>query len=230
LKTNLLRKVEQENHEGEESWAISYGDMITLLLSFFVLFFSTDFDKEKKTKSENHLMAKFNASIENGPIHEITPQMEPIASMMPKAKVTRLENRLLVTFDQMGFFSSGEVEPNMAGVEILKKFATKYVPYAGQYRLSIKSFTDNKKVNNDVPRRFKDNLELSVLRSVAVMRVLQQAGIPLNRMEIAGQGEMTKILKLLSKLDLTKLNEKELNDISRTVVLVIKHDDEQGVL
>jgi hypothetical protein len=62
------------------------------------------------------------------------------------------------------------------------------------------------------------------------MRVLQQAGIPLNRMEIAGQGEMTKILKLLSKLDLTKLNEKQLNDISRTVVLVIKHDDEQGVL
>jgi flagellar motor protein MotB len=42
-----LSKDHEEEVESEGTWAISYGDMITLLLSFFVIFFTTDFDKKK---------------------------------------------------------------------------------------------------------------------------------------------------------------------------------------
>jgi flagellar motor protein MotB len=41
--------------ESEGTWAVSYGDMITLLLSFFVIFYNTDFEKEKTLKINHHL-------------------------------------------------------------------------------------------------------------------------------------------------------------------------------
>jgi hypothetical protein len=51
------------------------------------------------------------------------------------------------------------------------------------------------------------------------MKVLQLAGIPLNRMEIAGAGELETIEKVLpNKEGLTK---EELASFSRTIVLVI---------
>ena len=49
----IAKTEELMSTESEGSWAISYGDMITLLLTFFILFFSTDKSKpEQKEKQE----------------------------------------------------------------------------------------------------------------------------------------------------------------------------------
>ena len=56
------------------------------------------------------------------------------------------------------------------------------------------------------------------------MRHLQKAGIPLNRMEIAGVGELRTIEKIIPKSN--QLNQKELDALSRTVMLVIKPEKE----
>ena len=45
---STLRTKKHEEVDAEGSWAISYGDMITVLLAFFVMFFSVDFKDEEK--------------------------------------------------------------------------------------------------------------------------------------------------------------------------------------
>lgn len=40
MRKRKLKKIHSQIHtDSDGSWAISYGDMITLLLSFFVIFF-----------------------------------------------------------------------------------------------------------------------------------------------------------------------------------------------
>jgi flagellar motor protein MotB len=54
-----FRRRRTANHleiDTEGSWAISYGDMITLLLSFFIIFFSTDQEKDRMKAMESALL------------------------------------------------------------------------------------------------------------------------------------------------------------------------------
>jgi flagellar motor protein MotB len=226
-----------EEHESDELWAISYGDMITLLLSFFVIYFSTDFDKGKKKEVDNHLLSAFKIESVSSPVQQTsflnkTSMVKnidaPKFDLLKNAKITKIDDRLIVTFDQMNFFKTGEIDPNTQGTETLKAFAEKFTPYAGMYRISIKAFTDTRSVSSR--HRYKDNMELSALRALAALRIIQKAGIPLNRMEIAGYGEMNNLESLLTADKLKSLTDEQLKDISRTVVLIIKHDNEQSVL
>lgn len=237
LKKKLLLQTAEE-HENDELWAISYGDMITLLLSFFVIFFSTDFKKNQKDQMDDHLIANFRMlDLKNNkklpPSGETLGQGKklndaPKFDLIKNARITKVDDRLLVTFDQMNFFKIAEVEPNAGGVEALKSFATKFVPYAGLYKISVKAFTDKRPVKNG--HRYKDNMELSALRALSALRILQNAGIPLNKLEIAGYGEMNKLFSLISPAKLKELSGSEIQDISRTIVLIIKHENEQSVL
>lgn len=235
-----LKKMQEtfEEHENDELWAISYGDMITLLLSFFVIFFSTDFKKNQQEKLDDHLMSSFKTSdlvlekkypksLESNQAKKST-SAELKFELLKNTKITKVDDRLLVTFDKLNFFDSGITDPNKEGEIMLKAFAEKYLPYSGMYKLSIKAFTDRRPVTNK--HRYKDNMELSALRALAALRVMQKAGIPLNRLEIAGYGEMDHLKHFIDEEKLNKLNQKEINDISRTLVIIIKHDNEQGIL
>lgn len=271
----LGKKLNDHSHEEQENdelWAISYGDMITLLLSFFVIFFSTDFKKNKADQVDNHLLSKFKvthftnerspASIADNTAMEgksitaigkvedadgkkaeaITKKGEidgdkgqgkkaddaPKFELLKNAKITKINDRLLVTFEHMNFFKTAIIEPNEEGTQTLKAFAEKFVPYAGVYKISVKAFTDKRPVKNG--HRFKDNMELSTLRALAALRVLQEAGIPLDRLEIAGYGEMNKLQALITPEKFKELSTTELLDVSRTIILIIKHDNEQSVI
>ena len=228
----------EEDSEG--TWAISYGDMITLLLSFFVIFYNADFEKNKQVKLNHHL----SFDIENLKPHLTTVKADPVAKKAAvegtpgdtsasnisvnglsdfDIKVHEVGDNLVVTFGKISFFDSGSTEVRKETIPFLKLFTEKYLPYAGKYQLSIKGFTDKKPVRKE-RRNYKDNLELSVLRAVSAMRHLQKAGLPLNRMEIAGVGELRTIEKIIPKS--TQLDPKELEALSRTVMLVIKPEKE----
>jgi flagellar motor protein MotB len=230
MKKNRLSEQSFEEHESDELWAISYGDMITLLLSFFVIFFSTDFKKTKIDDLDKHLMSSFKMVNMNQAFKSPASSNEALQfDLLKNAKITKIDDRLVITFDTMTFFKVGEIEPNQEGQAMLRAFAEKFTPYAGIYHVSIKAFTDSRKVSTK-HLNYKDNMELSALRALAALRVIQRAGIPLDRMEIAGYGEMNKLQSLMTKERLKAFSPEQIKDISRTVVLIIKHDNEQSVL
>jgi flagellar motor protein MotB len=202
--------------------------MITLLLSFFVIFYNADFKETKIEKLNQYL----GFQIEN-----LKPSMAEVSGGKSKQKekveisdlgdfdikVEQVDENLVVTFGKFSFFDSGKTEIRKEASEVLRLFAEKYLPFASKYSLSIKGFTDKKPVMQ-IERAFKDNLELSALRAISAMRLLRSQGIPLARMEIAGIGELKSIAKVIPSP--TQLTNAELNAISRTVVLVIKPEKE----
>jgi chemotaxis protein MotB len=225
----LTKKKYHLEEDSEGSWAISYGDMITLLLSFFVIFFTTDLKKEK-VHNLNNYMSFAMEELKEIP-SDILRVGERASLKFDKnelsgldIKVQQSNDQVIVSFGRFSFFKSGHTEVSEDGIEILKKFAAKYLPFAGTYSLSIKGFTDKVKVSTENHRRYKDNLELSALRSISAMRIIQQAGIPLNRMEIAGAGELNLIDELIPEIKAA--SEHERNEYSRTVIIVISPEKE----
>jgi len=231
----LKNQVFHHSHEEAEEvelWAISYGDMITLLLSFFVIFFSTDFKKKEEEKVDQHLIEnfQFHAVKIDQKVKSIlkTEQIKEIEKLLEKTRIAKINDRLLVTFDQMNFFDTAQTDPTKDGELLLNQLGQKLLPYAGQYKFLIKAFTDKRPVKG--MHRYKDNMELSALRAISAVRVLQKAGIPLRQLEIAGYGEMDKLKNFIDEKQIEKLSQSEINDLSRTLVIIIKHDKEQSVL
>ncbi len=192
---SVLRRQRLNNHieiDTEGSWAISYGDMITLLLTFFILFFSTDKDRDRMNSMSSSLIAKLDSKRTKDVVqnqftgHDASIDQEVKDRL--KANVHKVGQKLIVEFPETSFFDLGKVDLSPKGHESLRNFVKIYMPYSGNYILGIRAFTDNKRVRHRA--RFKDNIELSALRSVAAMRALQKYGIPLNRMRVGGFGEL----------------------------------------
>ncbi len=234
-----LSKGEAEEVESEGTWAISYGDMITLLLSFFVIFFSTDFDKAKNEEMKTQVIhelstidfnettiLKESATAKNAK-SDVSKIKDHINSEKAVIEVINSNNNIIIKFSGVSFFNSGKVDITEDGKKVLTAFSEKFLPYAGLYKLSVKGFTDQRKVmrRND---RFKDNLELSALRAVSAMRELQKNGIPLTNLDIAGHGEMMKIQKIIEDAD--TITDDQKNALSRTIVMIIKPEKEESFL
>jgi flagellar motor protein MotB len=197
-----------------------------------MIYFTTDFKEQKVEKLNKHMSFSIEGSI---PVvskvkeaNEIDHKVKNLPDLkMPNVKVTSVNDQIVISFGNTSFFDSGSTLVHPHGQDILIGFAQKFIPYSGNYRISVKGFTDKRRVlqpRKGVFRKYEDNLELSALRSLSAMRVLQKAGIPLNRMEIAGVGELLAINSLLA--DTQGFNEDKINALSRTIVIVVKAEKE----
>lgn len=228
----LAKKSYHLDEDSEGTWAVSYGDMITLLLSFFVIFFTTDVQKEKNQKLTSLMAFDLNQLQEvpqqirhQGKNATLNFDMKELEGL--NVKLHQKDEKLIVTFGKFSFFKSGHTDMRNEGEQILKRFVQIYLPYAGKYRISIKGFTDKSKVSSISGRRFRDNLELSALRSISAMRIMQKEGIPLNRMEIAGAGELKSVSEILPQLKMSTAS--EVKDYSRTIVLILSPEKESSL-
>ena len=212
-----IRKPEAIDAEG--SWAISYGDMITVLLAFFVMFFSVDFKKEKEEVINISLIealltekSKAKVSFGNQEILEGLSQENAI-------EVKQLDNdNVLVFYRGESFFASGGTWIFPDKISTLKDFSTRVMPFLGEYKIVIQAYTDNTPVSPG--RRYRDNTELAVLRSVAIMRVLLAEGIDSDRIEVTGKGILNKQILKLMNIELS--DDKTIKSMQRTVSFVLR--------
>lgn len=232
--TGVLKKSQLHEEVEAETWALSYGDMITLLLSFFVIYFTTDPVQTKVNKLNQHMSFSIEGVLTSpntaNPLGKNSIESAELKTVkLPEAVLTNVKavavgEMVVISFGATSFFESGSTKLHAGGVSILKQFTEKYLPFAGNYQLSVKGFTDKTPVQKAYGKKYEDNLELSALRSIAAMRVLQNSGIPLNRMDIAGAGELNAIDKILP--DAAGMTEEQINAVSRTIVIVVKPEKE----
>ena len=206
----LSRDEGEDGTDVDGTWAISYGDMITLLLTFFILFFSLDkVDPDSVPNSVKKDIVGILAP--ESPSNPVAPP--PPGALHPDAiaigtdpnstsvekkvidefggELTKKGHQITIRFPGVSFFNSGSIRLTRAGADHLRKFAKAAAKYPNKYTILVRAFTDNAPVRKIPGRPFQDNLELSGLRSVAAMRELTQAGLPLSSMRIAGFGEVS---------------------------------------
>ena len=158
----------EEEVDSEGSWAVSYGDMVTLLLTFFIIFFTTDPKQGTKQRVElkvsliEALKNKSSNGAESGNREDINignNKEEGIDRKILKdwnGVAHEKGNHVIIEFPYTSFFSSGKVELTKEGQKAITDFVNIYMPYAGNYNIGIRAFADKRKVLNK-NRKFSDN-------------------------------------------------------------------------
>mgnify|MGYP001947008696 CR=1 FL=1 len=217
LRGNSLRNSQEESFD-HGSWAISYGDLVTILLSFFILFFSTDFGKKDKNLIDQSLVESIEGSLF---------MSEPMSAELKDEAVSIKKidkDHFLVFFKNTSFFDSGSVNPNKTFDDKMINFVSKIDPFLSKFKLVIHAYTDSTPVSSK--SRFHDNVELSGLRAISVKKKLETLGIEGRRMEISGKGILSEeVIKFMGiSLDDTE----KVKKVQRTVAFVVRRDYMDG--
>ena len=131
----LKRKVDITNNvDTEGSWAVSYGDMVTLLLAFFILFFSMSQKQIEAKAIQKSLLASLANLTQKVEVPKYTSHegeqdkrhdrlLEVEVFNKYGARTDKLGTYIFIEFPGMSFFDSGKTVINTNSKEILTEFA-----------------------------------------------------------------------------------------------------------
>ncbi len=201
--------------KGAPMWVVTFGDLMSLLLCFFVLLLSFSeidaqkykelagsmaqaFGVQKKEKVFKMPMGQKIIAREHERAHMARRQKEDFSKRVKKAiieaKLGKLQNLIQVEMTEDGAiirmmgettFESGKADVRPQMIPLLEKIAAALQTTKGQ--IIISGHTDNVPISSG---RFASNLELSAARATKVAQVLLSKGhIDPRRLSVAGFGE-----------------------------------------
>ncbi|HEY6240238.1 MAG TPA: OmpA family protein [Burkholderiales bacterium] len=103
-------------------------------------------------------------------------------------QVRQYKDMLTVDVAEQMFFDSGKADLKVSGKAVLKKVGEALKGYEDKV-IRIVGHTDNVPISKSAQKIFPSNWELSVARATTVVRYLQEAGIPPERMVASGRAE-----------------------------------------
>lgn len=107
-------------------------------------------------------------------------------------QVRQYKNMLSVDVAEKIFFDSGRAELKGSGKEVLKTVGEALKSYDSKI-IRVVGYTDNVPIAKSMQKVYPSNWELSVARATNVVRFLQDAGVPPERMVAAGRGEFSPV-------------------------------------
>jgi chemotaxis protein MotB len=209
----VSRKKNTDEHENLERWLITYSDLITLLLAFFIMMYTfSKQDAQKYQEVSEQLKAIFSGRsvLSGGSGSSTTPGLSNVvgttalsaeeiarelenevramaASTDPKQKISvfRDERGIVIRIMDKAFFDEGKAELKETAKRALEKIVPIMVNSSRPIR--IEGHTD------DVPIRtseFRSNWELSVRRATEVVRYLIEThNFPPQKISASGYAE-----------------------------------------
>ncbi|MCC0631853.1 flagellar motor protein MotB [Clostridioides sp. ZZV15-6388] len=208
---------EDEKEENNERWLLTYSDLITLLMIFFVIMYSmSNVDAEKYKQLSQSLSSAFGGSsgvIEGGQ-SKIEPVVDPNNNNLDslqnpefKEVAENIQNYL----NESGLANSVSLKAQDRGLVISLKdtilFDTGKAVIINDSRdkiiqigkmlnemnsyIRVEGHTDNLSIKNS---EFKSNWDLSVMRATNVVQLLiDSAGIAPDKLSAVGYGEFRPI-------------------------------------
>jgi hypothetical protein len=182
--------------------------MITLLVTFFILFFSATSGGQGDTthRLKQDLMLQLKTKLEHAAHPKVATPVRPATERRPDDQLIQntqnvkkqpttwsvepIGSQMVINFEQISFFKFASTQLSYQGKSALRQFAPAFKPFASEYQILIRAFTDDKPVRS-FHVDYKNNLELSTIRALHTAEYLTGLGIPLNRLRLAGFGEST---------------------------------------
>ncbi|WP_174410299.1 OmpA/MotB family protein [Desulfovibrio psychrotolerans] len=208
--------------EGEEQtseWLMTFADLVTLLLVFFILLFSmsvidqkrfTDSfltvrqvfggkDKDLLTTTVRHDDASIMDSVrlQKQLIESQRKVFSDVRTFMNQKGVEGIvgavfdEGIITLRVPSGVMFGKGEVELTPQGEALLMSLRDFFLKNKTQ-TINIKGYTDDTMPTTG--SRFKDNWEISALRAVNTLRFFLRSGIEANRLTATGLGDLDPLL------------------------------------
>lgn len=206
------KKAQQSLPAGAPAWMVTYSDLVTLLLTFFVLMMSmATLDPQRFSEASISIKEAIGIRAEpaqvdfsvpilpSPPVATFSPVQQPSVTKVyekinPQIDALRLKNQVgvlkrddeavVLRIDDGLLFAPGQAEIAPQSVSLLHNIADIIRPLPMDLR--IEGHTDNQPHGNDPA----GNWELSVDRSVAVLRFFTRGDLlALDRMAAVGYGK-----------------------------------------
>lgn len=193
--------------EKENEWLISFLDIITLLLTFFVLALALNaFPQRQKThhaappapvSTTPSAPATVKTAIHNDPTPAATPT-ESAARSLPsitlpldikdKVDIVTTLHEVNLTIKDEVLFDEGSTNLKASGASVLARIAQ--ILGQNNYPISVEGHTDNTPIHS---AQFPSNWELSTYRATTVTRYFIEHGIAVNRLRAIGYADTRPI-------------------------------------
>ena len=240
IRSNSNRKRGDADQKDTNAWLITFSDLCTLLLTFFVLLFSLTSMDDKKLKIAFRNFGGGSGILSFKEYREIAQPMETLIENitkmygervtigtytdLPEADIDtndletlgsflamqKVEGGLRFTFKEEILFSSGSSDLKDAMMPVLNKIA-RFLMRSG-YQAYIDGHTDSVPVQT---KRFNSNEDLSIARAMSIRKYLiLQGGITPDSIGLTGYGA----LKPISSNDLLEGRNK-----NRRVEIILKN-------
>ena len=207
-------------YDDEATWLVTYADLMTILLVFFVLLYTLAFfEKEQyrhavesvkvQIEDNEHLIGLMELmEIPERPDTQIT--IEDITGLKSREKSlfenlnkfarsntqsqsisTRiLDGKIIVNVEGNALFNSGSAALNSTAIPIFDEIIKILRDYP-DYNINIKGHTDNIPISTDM---FPSNWELSAVRATTVLKYLISKGIDPQRLTATGYGDVMPLV------------------------------------
>ncbi len=213
-----MGKPKKKCKRGAPEYMTTYGDMVTLLLTFFVLMFSSG---EAEPIEMRLILSAFKGSLgmftggntlSKGSMVEMGMSVESLPSrqkgsslarskreameiLKPELRAKRVrimedERGITISLSADAYFKPGEAQLQLTkSSELLRKIGDLIARVPN--RIRIEGHTDNTKV--DPRSRYKTNWELSTARAMSVLSYLSKNGANQGKLELVGYSQYRPI-------------------------------------
>jgi chemotaxis protein MotB len=184
----LSRNPEEEDDSATTFWLITYSDMVTLLVAFFLLIYSFTIMNTKEASALVHALNKVmgggEVAAENR-IDVVETAIE-IANIMGKgeAVVRATETEVSIVLPSSVTFASGDATLTANAATRLAEAVSRLAAVPGVIR--IEGHTDDVPITGAV---FPTNWHLSAARAQSVLKLLLAAGMDPSHVEVVGYGD-----------------------------------------
>ena len=193
---------EPDEEKGAPAWVVTFGDMMSILVVFFVMMLSFSVVDQVKFKGfvgsikeafgVQKIEFVFNqpagaSVITTGQAEALREQLVSlVSSAFSSAKVKKDGEGVLLTIPGSLLFDSGQAEIKPQMFPLLNKIAT-LLNERHSVMLQVEGHTDDMPIRT---ARFKDNWDLSTARASSVVRYfIQTASTPPDRLAAAGYAD-----------------------------------------
>lgn len=192
------------------SWLITFSDMMTIILCFFIVFFI--FSAEELTMLET-IKESLSTQVEDlsEENEKLKEEQESLKSLMfgeegmedsddfliflkenqleDSVYISEVDRGLVIRFRDGVLFSSGQAAISQGGYDVLREISTKINSVSNS--IVIEGFTDNQPIKNS---NYPSNWELSTDRAIGVAKYfIEDMGINEERISVSGHGEQRPI-------------------------------------
>ncbi len=220
------RKKIEEPEPGAPGWMVTYGDMMSLLLTFFVLLLSFATLEERKVKEAISSLKGALGVLPQSRAQRARPDPRPVTIVKPvrqdeiKEKVRKLRKELrsrgVEKHVQVGerekgilnirlssslLFRSGSAELLESAYPVLEEVADLLREHLEDFgsNVRVEGHTDDVPISPRLTSVFPTNWELSVARALSVMRFLtDRTALPADHFGVAGYGPYKPIKRPVS--------------------------------
>ena len=164
------------------AWIVSYADIMTIILTFFVLILSIS----RVSAARYEALAGALGNEAQRTLSDIQTELNAVIAELGLEEHVRTEltdDGLYVELENSVLFGSGEAELEAGALEMLEPLGRELTELEPQYGVVVEGYTDDVPIHTN---RFQSNWELSASRAIYVREQIVAAGFEPRRISIQG--------------------------------------------